>query len=181
MKKNKNNILIKWRNIPGYEGKYVASTNGDIISLKSQSILGARLHTQGYKRVTLYDKEGKAKEQLAHVVILETFKGKRPKNKVCNHIDENKTNNRLDNLEWVNKSKNFLHSYYPGSNAYKANQKNAKRAYTSTSKKVQEINSGKVFKSQSAAQRYFKLPNIFISAQLKGTAYKTSRYQFRRV
>ena len=106
-----------WKDIPGYEGLYQASTCGRIKSLphytmssvgkkrKFESrIISQRSVAQGYLQVTLY-KSGKSKQCLVHRLILITFTSDKQGLEV-NHKDENKTNNHLSNLEWVTSKEN---------------------------------------------------------------------------
>ncbi len=64
---------------------------------------------RGYKRIKLFNKE-----YLAHRIIAETFIPN-PENKPqVNHIDGNKTNNDVSNLEWVTSSENRRHAFDTG-------------------------------------------------------------------
>jgi len=51
-----------------------------------------------------------------HVLVLETFNRLRPYGKCCNHIDGNKLNNHISNLEWVTWSENMKHAWDNGLN-----------------------------------------------------------------
>lgn len=69
----------------------------------------------GYPMVTLF-KEGKPKHYLIHRLVALAFIPN-PLNKPCiNHIDGNKKNHSLSNLEWVTYSENGLHAYRTGLN-----------------------------------------------------------------
>lgn len=56
----------------------------------------------GYKRLTI--------DKFIHRIVYETFVGDIPKNMVINHINGDKKDNRLENLELITPSKNRLHS-----------------------------------------------------------------------
>lgn len=101
-----------WKDIPGYEGLYQASTTGLIRSVGHYTLMKngrVRYHhgiirkpmhyKNGYQSVTL-SRNGKYKQESVHRLVLITFCGEKDGCEV-NHIDENKDNNRLDNLEWV--------------------------------------------------------------------------------
>ena len=56
-------------------------------------------------------KNGKQITKLSHRIIAETFLPKpSDKHEVVNHKDHNRTNNRIDNLEWATRSHNAKHS-----------------------------------------------------------------------
>lgn len=89
-----------WKPIQGYEGKYEASTLGQIRSLKSGKILVQCYDGRGYyKHVTLW-KNGTSKCRNVHRLVAETWIDNPNGYKEINHIDEDKTNNAVSNLEW---------------------------------------------------------------------------------
>ena len=122
-------INKEWRDIAGYEGRYKISNCGDVFGVYRKKIMKPTLDKDGYKRISLYIHNGKYNHVFVHTLVLEAFICDRPQNMVCNHIDENKTNNRLDNLEWVTHKKNTQHSYYPGSKSYKNMERLSKYQY----------------------------------------------------
>lgn len=90
------------------KGNYLASSFGNIYNFYGKIMIGA-VDRCGYKEVIL----NKNKERV-HRVIAETFIGN-PNNYPCvNHIDGNKLNNNVSNLEWCNHSQNVLHAYKTG-------------------------------------------------------------------
>lgn len=103
-----------WKAVTGYECFYEVSTHGRVRSLErfdnnnhlvKERILKQRKTNTGYLQITLY-KNGKLQRYLVHRLVAETFLGKCPKGYQVNHIDENKTNNRIDNLEYVTPKEN---------------------------------------------------------------------------
>lgn len=92
-------IIEYWKDIPGYEGEYQASNLGRIRSLKygKYTILKESNHKKGYRRVVLC-KDGNRKDYQVHRLVWEVFKGPIPDGMQVNHIDENTSNNNLDNL-----------------------------------------------------------------------------------
>lgn len=97
-----------WRPIKGYESLYEVSNLGRVKSLpretnnqygKEERILKTEKSIKGYVMVSLR-KEGKSKLCSIHRLVAEAFIPN-PNNLPCvNHIDEDKTNNRVSNLEW---------------------------------------------------------------------------------
>lgn len=75
--------------------------------------------TSGYLRVAM-SVGGKTKHLLLHRVILCTYTVESLNSPLeVNHIDGNKLNNRLDNLEWVTRSENLKHAFRLGLNSSK--------------------------------------------------------------
>ena len=93
-----------WRDIPDYEGLYKASNMGKILSLISGVLLNPYNKKDRYLKVSLY-KKGKEKIISVHRIIAITFLGNQSP-LVVDHIDGNKTNNALYNLEWVTNKEN---------------------------------------------------------------------------
>lgn len=92
-----------WKDIKGYEGLYQVSNLGRVKSLgnlqnKKEKLLKTNI-CNGYYAVYLY-KNSKKKICLCHRLVAEAFIPN-PKNlPFVNHKDDNKLNNRMDNLEW---------------------------------------------------------------------------------
>lgn len=97
----------------GYEGLYQIDDSGNIFTTRRQGTDGRRIRScidkSGYERVYLC-KRGKHRTFLLHRLVAETFLDN-PENKPCvNHIDGNKQNNNVNNLEWVTYSENMKHA-----------------------------------------------------------------------
>jgi hypothetical protein len=75
-------------------------------------VLRYRNHPTGYKYVGLYrlDEDGLTRRywKRVHRVVWEAFSGELKRNMVIDHIDENKGNNRLDNLQMITQSANRI-------------------------------------------------------------------------
>lgn len=107
------------KEIKGYEGLYFCNLNGDIFSNPKKTRKGVRKMKpskyikSGYLSIDLC-KEGKVNKYLVHRLIANAFIPN-PENKPeVNHINGNKTDNRVQNLEWNTKSENQLHSITKG-------------------------------------------------------------------
>ena len=92
--------------------KYEVSDTGLVRRKDSQHILSGCL-TQGYKSVKLTFENSKQQRFYVHRLVAEHFIiNSDPKNKtIVNHIDGNKLNNNVNNLEWVSPRENNLHYY----------------------------------------------------------------------
>lgn len=100
-----------WKDIPGWEGKYQASDLGRIKSLgndrtRKEKILKPGLNSYGYYIVGLC-KCGKQFTKLVSRLVYETFIGKIPYGMQVNHINEDKTDNRLENLNLMTPKENM--------------------------------------------------------------------------
>lgn len=96
--------------VVGYEDLYQVSDRGRIKSLhcRSSKVLRPLSQGKGYLQVCLC-KNGEKKRYTIHRLVLGAFSG--VKGLETNHKDYDRSNNRLDNLEYVTRSENNLHKY----------------------------------------------------------------------
>ena len=108
-----------WKDIPGYEGRYQASTEGRIRSIDhfvpcahggQRLVRGRILRPSGSKRDPhLYVVLGhKAPGSPVHRLIATTFIGPRPNGYDIRHLDGNPTNNKVSNLAYGTRTENIL-------------------------------------------------------------------------
>lgn len=109
-----------WKDISGYEDMYQISNFGNLRAIKSSSsgekscfIKTPTLTHKGYENISLY-KNGKRNFFRIHRLVAEYFIDNPNNYPQVNHIDGNKSNNRVDNLEWCNNSQNMKHAYDNG-------------------------------------------------------------------
>ena len=90
----------EWRDIKGYEGHYQVSSYGSIRSVKNAPlILKKSYQKNGYEYVSLW-LHGKKKNHLVHRLAANAFLSNPFHFSDVNHLDEDKRNNRVDNLQW---------------------------------------------------------------------------------
>lgn len=77
---------------------------------KPMNVLKTDQDTSGYLRVCLYARNGIKRHMLVHRVVLTTFVNPPKSSEVANHLDGDKRNNRLSNLEWTTPSRNEQHA-----------------------------------------------------------------------
>jgi hypothetical protein len=114
--------MEKWRDIEGYEGLYQVSNFGRVRSLDRvvfQKNRWGQLWKVTYKGTILKQykqpyylevdlcKDGVKKHHLVHRIEYEAFNGKIPEGMQVNHINEIKTDNRLENLNLMTPSENI--------------------------------------------------------------------------
>ena len=115
-----------WKEIKGYEGKYIISNYGEIISLPRYKKNNSKMQYvepkqicqtinkhNGYVYVQLWN-DAKYKNIRLHKLVAENFLIKSEGKTQINHIDGNKQNNKADNLEWCTASENIIHAYRTG-------------------------------------------------------------------
>ena len=110
-------MIEEFRDLPNYEGIYQVSNLGRIKSLARKSLIGRVLKEKilkpflvggGYLSVSLH-KEGKQYNKQAHKLVAIAFLNHTPNgNKiVVDHIDNDKTNNKLSNLQLISNRENL--------------------------------------------------------------------------
>lgn len=118
-----------WKNIKGYEGIYQISNLGRIKSLHNkfgnkELIMKQNLKRNGYYQIRL-KRNGTVKDFIIHRLVAEAFIPN-PNNYPCvNHIDENKTNNNANNLEWCS----ILYNNTYGNRLKKVSKAQSKKVY----------------------------------------------------
>lgn len=107
----------EWRDVQGHEGIYQISSFGRVKSLHKKGfarILKPSFTQHGYLRVNL-SKDGGSQNCMVHFLVATAFLEKPAGVEfVVNHKNNNHTDNRLVNLEWVTRSENTTHAYQIG-------------------------------------------------------------------
>lgn len=105
---DKDNIFFCIPNIIGYE----IDINGNVRNKTTNKILKQQT-TKGYKTVALY-LDGKQQGKYVHRLLALTFIDNPNNYKCINHIDANKSNNAIENLEWCTQQHNVQHAWKMG-------------------------------------------------------------------
>ena len=156
--------------VVGFEN-YEVSNLGKVRNIKSGKVLKPHLNHKGYLKHHL-SKNNKLKELFLHRIIATAFIDN-PEGKPCvNHIDENKLNNDLSNLEWCTVRENLIHGT------------RTKRVAEKLSKKVIQLdlndNILNVFKSMRQAERETGIDATSISACCNGKRKSAGRFKWRK-
>ena len=97
-------MIEKWLPVPDYEWKYWIS---NLERLKNnKQIMKPMVATNGYLIACLW-KNNKQKKFVIHRLVANVFIDNPNNYKEVNHLDEDKTNNRVDNLEWCSHKYNM--------------------------------------------------------------------------
>lgn len=163
-----------WKDIPGYEGIYQASTFGNIRTAEGKITSNKRYavrrwkqrilkpkspKSDGYRgdlRVSLW-KDGASKDFLVARLVAMTWVKGYSDDMTVNHIDGNYLNNRIDNLEWVSLRDNIRKGFETG-------------LFSKSQTKVRLIDENHNyidFASLSEASRYLSRNNGYLSNRIK--------------
>lgn len=91
--------MEEWKNIIGYEGLYEVSDKGNVRNVRRNTLLKLSKNNYGYIQVYLYKNSIRTGLKV-HRLVAQAFIPNPDNLPEVNHLDEDKTNNRVDNLEW---------------------------------------------------------------------------------
>lgn len=114
-------VIIIWKDIKGWEDLYEVNENGEVRKKTTGQLIKGDKNSEGYCRVRLEKKNHKPEKQrfFRHRLVADHFLPNPNNLKEVNHKDCNIENNHVNNLEWVDKKANELHSRMYGSKEYK--------------------------------------------------------------
>ena len=178
-----------WKPVKGYEGIYEVSNKGNVKTLRKNVVMNQTIGVKnGYCYVGLY-KDGKNRKALVHRIVAAAFIDNPMGKKTVNHIDGNKCNNAVDNLEWATYSENHKHAFKHGlkvvsDNQRKAASKTGKRTCDANRprKAVVMMNENgeiKTFNSAHEAARYIGGSPSAIVACCKGKYQTCKGYRWK--
>lgn len=160
----------EWTDIKGYEGLYQISNCGRVKSLprngtiNAERILKSAINRGGYNTVILV-KQGKYRTHFVHRLVAQAFIPNPDELPQINHKDENKLNNKVENLEWCTSKYNVNY----GTRNERA------------SKPVQCIETGVIYKSAIEAEKKTGSCSRHIAHVCKGKRKTTNGYHWKYV
>lgn len=154
--------------IPSFEEKYWISKEGEIINVCDDKIVGTYIGVDGYEHVVLRF-YGKKYRKRVHSLMGKTFLGSP---QVVNHIDGDKSNNKLYNLEKSTHSENIKHAY---DNGYYTT-----RGGTGTDVTVKDKTSGvnHIFASLRKAEEFTGVDRHRIKRIINGQNVNNTNWEF---
>ena len=170
--------MEEWKEIKGFEGKYAVSNMGNVKRLEQykrcgkyggQTLINEQIvkpykNFRGYYRVYL-SVNGKNYPRFVHRLVAEAFVPNGEKKPQVNHIDGNKENNNVANLEWVTNQENNIHAFDIG---------------LKQGKKVIIVETNEVFNSIRSCARAINGSDSMVSKSLNGYTNKPYKgYHFK--
>lgn len=140
--------MESWKKIKGYEMRYEVSDIGRIRRISDGKVMRPAKNKNGYFHIVL-SKDGQPHDYRVHRIVAAAFLENKGNKSDVNHKNGIKTDNRVENLEWVSHSENELHKIYE--------LKTPSKLYGNP-RPVQCINTGIVYRSISEAKREMGLP-----------------------
>lgn len=158
------------RDIEGFP-KYCVTEDSDIINKQTGRALAPYPDRCGYMTVHLF-KDGRGYPKRVHRLVAEAFLEQPSLDANCvNHINGDKSDNRISNLEFVTRSANMYHAYSNGLNHWEG--------YNETPIRV--VETGEVYKSQAECARAIGGSQPNINACLSGRRRSHMGYHFEYV
>ncbi len=151
-----------WKEVEQTEGKYEISNYGNFRAKNSLKNIKGFITKFGYVYCNLRFK-GQRKWIFRHRLVADAFLHKADPNFEVNHINGIKTDNRVENLEWCNRSHNVQHAYDTGLKKAK-NGKNHKLARI-----VLDLNTGVFFDFAKEASIAYNVNYSTLVNMLNGT------------
>lgn len=108
-----------WKDVVGYEGIYLVSNKGRVYSIERKTNNGTTVKPRilkqfvdrGYCLVTLSkNRKRRIRSEKVHRLVAMAFIDNPTNKPFVNHINNNGTDNRVENLEWVTNDENMLHA-----------------------------------------------------------------------
>ena len=146
--------MEEWKSIKDFEKLYQVSNTGEVYSVKRDKILQPKINKYGYKEVCLY-KDGKNYYRTIHRLVAQAFIDNPNNYSIVNHLDSDKLNNNVNNLEWTTVSGNTKHCYNNNKKFHKQVLDNARKGTEKRKKKT--VIKGITFNSQVEASKYFNV------------------------
>lgn len=100
-----------WRPVKGFEEQYLVSDDGRIYSLVKKRLRATPLH-KGYPIVMLYKNDGhRGYTKQVHRIVAEAFIPNPDGKRTVNHINGDRSDNRVENLEWASYREQIEHRF----------------------------------------------------------------------
>lgn len=160
--------MEKWIPAKGFS-KYEVSNLGNIRNVKTGRVMRTNVNEHGYIQTCIRDDEKRQHTIRVHRLIADSFYDGDHSGLDVNHIDGNKLNNRIGNLEYCTRQENIRHAFDTG-------LKEPSRQI-----KVRVVETGKVYKSIRECARDINVDQTTICQYLLGRIKTCKGYHFEKV
>ena len=166
-----------WKDIKGYEGLYKVSNQGNVISINNGRNVKREANLKGYRIINLW-KNGIGKMFRVHRLVAKAFIPN-PEGKPCiDHINGNRSDNRVENLRWVTNKENQ-------NNPITKNKFKNRKGKPHHEIQIEQVKNGvviKIHQSINSAARELNITASNISAicRGKGKSYKGFGWRYKR-
>ncbi|WP_179880178.1 NUMOD4 motif-containing HNH endonuclease [Bacillus cereus] len=162
----------RWVDVKGYGENYEVSNTGLIRHKATQKIKKKQTNQDGYHRLNLWNKKEKRSIScLVHRLVYESFL-EDAKGFEINHIDGDKTNNHISNLEKVTRSSNMKHAKLKGLLKPRVGSDNGRsKLNLETAKKIRKEYQETNCQKQFLAKKY-KVSNSTIGRVINGENWR---------
>lgn len=181
--KSKADKIEKWLTIK-YNSNYEVSNLGKIRNKKTKRILKPAISNKGYYMVALSNK-CKSHTYTIHKLVMEHFNRCAFDNEVINHIDGNKLNNNINNLEYTSQKDNCIKAWKLGlckkirENAYKLKHSSKIKTSRQIIQYDKDCNKIAIYNSIREAERKTGISDSNIIRCCKGIQDMTKNYIFK--
>lgn len=110
-------MIRKWEFVSGFN-EYMVTDRGEVFR---RSLVKPSIRNGGGYAIISLSQTGRKISRTVHKIVLEAFIGKAPPNCVAHHLDGNRLNNALDNLQWITRSEHGR--IHPSSKGGRVNHK----------------------------------------------------------
>ena len=163
-------LWVSIKNFPNYE----VSSHGRVRNIKTGRILKPGVNKHGYEIVALSN-SFERKTSAVHRLVADNFYDGDHENLVVDHVDTNKRNNFIANLEFCTSGENNRRAYATG-------LKTPVPAYNQpTNRKVKIVETGEVFNSINECARYINGNHRHISDCLNGKLKTHKNFHYKEV
>jgi len=171
-------MIEEWKDIKGYEGLYRISNTGMIKSydkttnnrIHPSRIISQTTNQSGYKRSNLNHPITKKKSPFIHKLVAYHFIDNPNNRRVVNHIDGDKQNNHVGNLEWCTHQENTIHAFKTG-----LIKKGGDRA---NSKLVIDLNAGVFYYTITEVAQLYNIDHTTLYHKLTGKRRNNTPFTF---
>jgi len=164
--------MTEWKDIEGYEARYEISTDGQVRNVKTQRVLALKNTTSGYMSIGFREIGNRTKTHFSvHRLVANAFVENPSSKPQVNHVDGDKLNNDVCNLEWCTPYENTRHAIDTGLKKPSDHNNGKKLGSSSKYHYVEEIKSGK--------EHYFRTV-VKINSKMKGKFSKSKQFSIKK-